>query len=53
MAIVIFQHWDTGRSGRLGQTLRDHGAFEVRNLTWEGAAEKCEKVYGEAIAAGR
>jgi len=25
MAIVIFQHWDTGRSGRLGQTLRDHG----------------------------
>jgi len=37
----------------LSQTLRDHGAFEVRNLTWEGAAEKCEKVYGEAIAAGR
>lgn len=35
----------------LSQTLRDHGAFEVRSLTWEGAAEKCVRVYGEAVAA--
>jgi len=34
----------------LSQTLRDHGAFEVRGLTWDGAAEKCEKVYLEAGA---
>jgi len=32
----------------LSQTLRDHGAFEVRGLTWDGAAEKCAKVYAEA-----
>jgi len=36
----------------LSQTLREHGAFELRRLTWEGAAEKCVKVYGKAIAAG-
>lgn len=34
----------------LSQTLRDHGAFEVRGLTWEGAADKCVKVYEEAAA---
>lgn len=36
----------------LSQTLREHGAFELRRITWEGAAEKCVKVYGRAIAAG-
>lgn len=31
MAIVVFQHWDTGRPGRLGATLREH-AFKLRLL---------------------
>lgn len=34
----------------LSQTLREHGRFEVRRLTWEGAAEQCVRVYREAIA---
>jgi glycosyltransferase involved in cell wall biosynthesis len=34
----------------LGQTLREHGAFELRKLTWEGAAVKCVQSYGRAIA---
>ncbi len=34
----------------LGQTLREQGRFELRGLTWDGAAEKCVKVYGRAIA---
>ncbi|MHC4992099.1 MAG: glycosyltransferase [Planctomycetota bacterium] len=29
----------------LSQTLREHGAFEVRKLTWDGAAQRCEQVY--------
>jgi len=35
----------------LSQTLREHGAIEVRGLTWDGAAEKCIKTYARAIAA--
>mgnify|MGYP003132853251 CR=1 FL=1 len=35
----------------LGETLREHGRFELRGLNWDGAAEKCVKVYGRAIAA--
>jgi glycosyltransferase involved in cell wall biosynthesis len=34
----------------LGQTLREHGRFEVRGLKWSGAADKCVKAYGRAIA---
>jgi glycogen(starch) synthase len=34
----------------LGQTLREHGRFELRGLNWDGAAEKCVKVYGRSIA---
>lgn len=37
------------RRPALGQTLREHGAMEVRSLTWEGAAEKCAQVYESAI----
>ena len=39
----------------LSRTLKEHGAFEVRRLTWAGAAEKCVKVYHQAAlsAAGR
>lgn len=29
----------------LSQTLQEHGSFEVRRLTWEGAAQCCEQVY--------
>jgi len=32
----------------LSRTLKEHGAFEVRRLTWDGAAEKCVQVYHEA-----
>ncbi len=34
----------------LSSTLQEHGAMEVRRLTWDGAAEKCVRIYGEAIA---
>ncbi|MFT5423597.1 MAG: glycosyltransferase involved in cell wall biosynthesis [Phycisphaerales bacterium] len=34
----------------LSETLREHGAFELRGLTWDGAATKAVKVYGRAIA---
>jgi len=34
----------------LSKTLRQHGAFEVRRLTWDGAAEKCIKAYTRAGA---
>lgn len=29
----------------LSQTLREHGSFEIRKLTWDGAAHKCVKSY--------
>jgi len=34
----------------LSRTLREHGAMEVRGLTWEGAAAKVTEVYHEAAA---
>jgi len=34
----------------LGATLRQHGAFELRRLTWDGAAEKCVESYSAALA---
>ena len=34
----------------LSQTLRDHGALELRKLTWDGAAGKCLNVYQTAVA---
>lgn len=37
----------------LGRTLREHGRFEVRRLTWDGAAERVEGVYHAAVAAVR
>lgn len=30
----------------LSKTMRKHADIEVRELTWDGAAAKCEKVYG-------
>ena len=35
----------------LARTLREHGAMQVRGLTWAGAAEKTSRVYREAISA--
>lgn len=33
----------------LSKTLREHGAFEVRKITWDGAATRCERVYRSAV----
>lgn len=33
----------------LSQTLKTHGRMELRQLTWDGAAEKCLGVYAQAI----
>jgi glycosyltransferase involved in cell wall biosynthesis len=33
----------------LGRTLREHGAFEVRKLTWDGAAARCTQIYERAV----
>ncbi|MFN7022206.1 MAG: glycosyltransferase [Phycisphaerales bacterium] len=33
----------------LSQTLREHGSFELRKLTWDGAAAKCVQAYGRAV----
>lgn len=34
----------------LSKTLTEHGRFELRGLTWDGASEKCVKSYARAIA---
>lgn len=34
----------------LGRTLQKHGRIEARRLTWDGAAERCVRVYDRAIA---
>lgn len=34
----------------LSQTLREHGAFEVRKITWDGAASRCEQIYRSVIS---
>lgn len=33
----------------LQKTLREHGSFEVRRITWDGAASRCEQVYRSVI----
>ncbi len=35
----------------LADTLREHGRFELRRLTWDGAAQKCVGVYEGAARA--
>lgn len=35
----------------LSKTLREHADMQVRELTWDGAAAKCEAVYGELLGA--
>jgi glycosyltransferase involved in cell wall biosynthesis len=34
----------------LGRTLREEADFEIRQLTWDGAAAKCNAIYEQAIA---
>jgi glycosyltransferase involved in cell wall biosynthesis len=33
----------------LSRTLREHGAFEVRKLTWDGAAQRCLQIYDQVV----
>lgn len=33
----------------LSQTLREHGRFELRRLTWDGAASQCVELYHRAV----
>jgi len=35
----------------LRNSLRDHGLFEVRGITWEGAARRCLGTYAKALSA--
>ncbi len=35
----------------LQSALRDHGYFEVRGITWEGAARRCDETYDRALQA--
>jgi glycogen(starch) synthase len=37
------------RHSPLSHALRDGGRFELRRITWDGAAEKCEQVYESMI----
>lgn len=37
------------RHAPLRKALRDNGRFEIRSLTWDGAAKRCEAVYEAAI----
>lgn len=34
----------------LSKTLREHGSFEVRKITWDGAASRCDQVYRSVMA---
>ena len=40
---------DVLRHPPLANTLTEHGSFEVRKITWDGAANKCERVYQSVI----
>lgn len=56
--VLKVDFWDTDemankivavlRHPPLSQTLRHHGPFELRWLTWDGAAEKCVRSYERA-----
>jgi glycogen(starch) synthase len=35
----------------LGDTLRQHGNYEVRKLRWQDAAQRCVKIYEEVLVA--
>jgi glycosyltransferase involved in cell wall biosynthesis len=56
--VLKVDFWDTDemankivavlRHPPLSQTLRQHGPFQLRWLTWDGAAEKCLRSYTRA-----
>ncbi len=37
----------------LSQTLREHGRIELRRLTWDGAAQKCQQIYERVVQSMR
>ena len=55
--VLKVDFWDTNETANkmvsvlknspLQMTLREHGDLEVRKLRWQGAAEKCAKMYEE------
>lgn len=57
--VLKVDFWDTDemankivavlRHPPLSHALTTHGAFEVRGLTWDGAGERCVRVYARAI----
>lgn len=57
--VLKVDFWDTDemankivavlRHPPLSQTLRHHGTFDLRSLTWDGAADKCVRSYTRAI----
>jgi glycosyltransferase involved in cell wall biosynthesis len=61
--VLKVDFWDTDemankivavlRHPPLSATLRHHGSFELRRLTWEGAAQKCVESYRRAAEALR
>lgn len=38
------------RHSPLSRALRDGGRFELRRITWDGAARKCEEIYEQLVA---
>ena len=38
------------RHSPLSNALKDGGRFELRRITWDGAAKKCEQVYEDMVA---
>lgn len=34
----------------LSKTLQQQGSFEIRRLSWDGAGERCERIYRNALA---
>ncbi|UCD48875.1 MAG: glycosyltransferase family 4 protein [Phycisphaerales bacterium] len=57
--VLKVDFWDTDqmankivtvlRNPPLRSTLREHGNMEVRRLGWDGAAERCVKIYAEMV----
>jgi glycosyltransferase involved in cell wall biosynthesis len=41
------------RHSPLSNALKDGGRFELRRITWDGAAKKCEQVYEDMVAESR
>ncbi|MBL8760199.1 MAG: type 1 glutamine amidotransferase [Phycisphaerae bacterium] len=54
MAIIVFQHWDKGGSGRIGMTLREHGfRLDIRHPASGGALPAdLDNVHGLVILGG-